>query len=500
MSVSPKRALLSAVVATCVTSSASWSFTLETAFSTGCHERITLEALQRAGWPGHATEPNASPEDIELARNLPFQAPPLAGRWTLSLLLGVRSNDLHGYAPTDFQEFSAAQMGEDAQEEHCLRGAADDAVEGDVLATQRCLSFILNRSALALGADEEVNLAQTERARVALRYQNLELEVTRFAYRAGQALHAIQDSYTHTLREPHNDSIIHIFNYVDPAIRPDYSAARDGFGHLSKLDDCGDHTPEEQARRERAIAASAAYLAALASPATTRLEHVEEIAASLISYQPGCNPENAWCDAAHAEAAFQSCSATSGGPLLLALALLVFRRRMRAVPWAAAATIFATAAPSSAMPIGAYVGGSASVDRTALAASLGVRADLTRTFQLGVEAEFNPWFDLLSAHASLGVFNAYATGSFRWFNHGILTLHSTLKAGASVLLFDAVGVPAGSTGIFVGASLLGLSLDLGSNFFLVVDPLEVVAAVPSLKGVPLIARQYRLGIGLERRF
>lgn len=474
------------------------AFSIETAFTTGCHERITVEALRRAGWPNHQAEPAPTSDELRLINNLPFQVPAGSGPWTVALIIGVRSNDLHGVAPTDFPEFAAAQLAEDAQEEHCLRTAAEDFVRGDVDALGHCDSFVQGRAALALGPLEHVDLFATERVRLALRYQDTELELSRFAYRVGQAMHAIQDSYTHTLRAPGAGPVLHVFNFVDPALRHDYAAHRDGFGHVSKLDGCESDDPLERERVERAIAASAALLAALGAedvPRETRLLSVADVLAPVVKYEPGCTPENDWCDAALTEGTQPSSCSTSPG-LAVALSLLGLVRRRRAL--ALLAVLFAL--PARAADVSGYLGVGASIDRAALNVDLGVRLAVHPRVTLGLDVEFNPWFNVLSASVAPGVINAYASGSWRWLDTGTVTLRSTLKAGTSVLLFDVVGAQAGSVGVFVGASLLGVSLQLKPGLQLVLDPLEVDLAVPSLKGVPFAMRQYRLSIGLEQRF
>lgn len=59
-----------------------------------------------------------------------------------------------------------------------------------------------------------------------------------------------------------------------------------------------------------------------------------------------------------------------------------------------------------------------------------------------------------------GVFNTYATGSYAWRRVGNLVLHSSIDLGASVLLDDLVGANAGSVGLYVGANILGVTVDL----------------------------------------
>jgi len=477
----------------------SHAFSIETAFTTGCHERITAAALARAGWPRGQVEPEASADDLRLINNLPFHVPAHSGPWTVALLIGVRSNDLHGVAPTDFPEFAAAQLAEDAQEEHCLRTAAEDFARGDLDALGHCDTFVQGRAALALGPTEVVDLSRTERVHLALRYQQTEVELSRFAYRLGQAMHALQDSYTHTLRASGEGPVLHVFNFVDPALSKDYSAGRDGFGHLSKLDGCEADDPLEKERVEGAIAASAALLTALGAEGAsreTRLLRVADVVAPVVKYQPGCTPENAWCDAATTEGQrVPGCSSTGGLCGVLAV-LLLFARRSRG----ALVVLVLLAVPARAAEVSGYLGVGASFDRAAVNVDAGLRLAVHPRLSLGLDVEFNPWFDLLSASLAPGVINAYASGTWRWLDTGTVVLRSTLKVGTSVLLFDVVGAQAGSVGVFVGASLLGVSLQLKPGLQLLIDPVEVALAVPSLKGVPFAMRQYRISVGLEQRF
>jgi hypothetical protein len=481
---------------------AAHAFSIETSFTTGCHERITAEAVRRAGWPRGATEPEADDALRRLISNLPFHVPQGSGPWLTALIIGVRSNDLHGVAPTDFPEFAQAQLTEEVQEEHCLRAAAEDFVSGDLEALGRCEQFVLARLALAHGASDTIDLDATERVRIALLYQDTEIDVSRFAYRLGQAMHAVQDSFTHTLRAPSAGPVLHVFNFVDPALRPDYLVGRDGFGHLSKLDGCDSTDPLEQERVEQAIEASAQLLRALNPASLTREQRLLDAADRIqpvLRYEPGCSPDNEWCGVAQLEGQprVTGCSTTAFVPAVVLLALFLVRRR-RAL--GVVAVLVVAAVPARASPFGAYVGVGASIDRAAMSVDLGARLVVHPRVTLGLDVEFNPWFNLLSTSVAPGVLNGYLSGTWKWLETDVITLRSTLKAGTSVLLFDVVGARAGSVGVFAGASLLAVSLQLRPGTFFTIDPLEVDLAVPSLQGVPLVVRQYRLGIGLEQRF
>ena len=132
-----------------------------------------------------------------------------------------------------------------------------------------------------------------------------------------------------------------------------------------------------------------------------------------------------------------------------------------------------------------------------MAASLGAHLRLSSRFSLGVTAEYNPWYSLATASLFAGVFNAYLTGSFAWRRVGNLVLHSSLSAGTSVLLADLIGADAGSAGVYVGASILGLTVDLSRHVHVVVLPATVSVPIPQLAGVPIVYQQYRFSIGFE---
>ena len=115
----------------------------------GCHERITAEALRRARGM-HPTAPALAPTRDEQAiiDNVQF-APPadfkrdLAG---MSLLLGVRDNDVKGQNPLDSLQLVEVHGDPKTQEEHCIRALADDDAAGNVSALAACRGFIHERA------------------------------------------------------------------------------------------------------------------------------------------------------------------------------------------------------------------------------------------------------------------------------------------------------------------------------------------------------------------
>lgn len=147
--------------------------------------------------------------------------------------------------------------------------------------------------------------------------------------------------------------------------------------------------------------------------------------------------------------------------------------------------------------LGLQLAGSAALDRGAFAGAVGVRWRVLDELSLGVDAEWNPWFSLDAGRMAPGAFNLYATGVLHWASLADLELRSTARLGTSVLLFDLVGADAGSTGLYVGLSLLGIAVKLSEHLQLVFDPADLAFPMPQLRGVPFYYRQYRITLGIQ---
>ena len=74
---------------------------------------------------------------------------------------------------------------------------------------------------------------------------------------------------------------------------------------------------------------------------------------------------------------------------------------------------------------------------------------------------------------------------------------TSLHLGTSTILFDLYGVPAGTTGLYVGASLLGLEWRASRTLSVIFDPADVAYPLPQLRGAPFGYLQYRFTIGLQ---
>lgn len=499
------------------------AFTFESVFSEGCHERVTRSAVARVGWPGAARPPGLSAEDgLRLSRDLPFELPPDAQNpWSLALLLGVRDNDLHGYAANEFQELAVVHAAPEDQREHCLRGPADDGPDGDRTALAACRAFILSEVALAVGTAAEVDLRGAESVPVTLPFSGRrDAAVQRYGWHMGRALHALQDSFTHALRSPDGRRVRHVLNYADPAQGNGYDEARDGHDHINALDGCAVGSASETRRAAVAADASAELLRAAVDGAgggAGRVARASAVLDAWFTIEPGCVLANQYCAAPELAESGGGCAAgpraprPAAPPALAALALVgaAWRRRRRALaagvlavglallPREARAQTPSPATPNepASLTLRALVG--ASFDRGAMAVSLGAHYRVSSRFTVGLTAEYNPWYSLATAKVFTGVFNAFATGSYAWRRVGNLVLHSSVDLGASVLLDDLIGANAGSVGIYVGANILGVTVDLSRRVHLVVMPASIGVPIPQLSGVPIVYQQYRFSIGLE---
>lgn len=481
-----------------------FAFTFGSVVQQGCHERITRAATAKARWPGGALPPAPTVESAALTAAVPFDAAG-ADAWTLAMMLGVRDVDLRGAVPSDMPELAAIHNSMALQDQHCLREADDDGSEGDVRALASCRAFILAEVSVALGESDELDLAATELVAVGLWHAHQQVPLSRFAFHLGRGAHALQDSFSHGVRA--KKQVQTLFNYVEPRLSS-YAPARDGHAHQGTWDDCVDD--EAQPRVSGATDATAALLGALSEPGTKaqRLERASLALDEWLGAAPGCDGDNGWC--ADAVAAPKGCSSV-GVPFALALLGFFLRRRRsdeqdggvtngaslrRLLLWSSglAAVLLATPSLAAEEPVRraeVHATAGVSFDRGAGAFGLGTSFALSPRFSLGVDLEAGPWFDVLTGRVGAGTLRLYATLSFTWVNLGDVSLRSAVEAGGSMLLFDVPGARLGSMGIVLGASVLKLSWRITPRVTLEVIP-DVLLDVPSLSGVPLVYKEYRL--------
>lgn len=329
----------------------------------GCHERITAEALRRARGM-HATAPVIAPTRDEQAiiDNVQFRPPAdfrhdLAG---MSLLLGVRDNDVKGQNPLDSLQLVAIHGDPATQEEHCIRALADDDAPGNVSALAACRAFIRSRAMEALdGLDASGVVDPSARMKLSVylsfaKHHDASLPV--FWVKMGQALHALQDGFPHTYRTEDGLHPTVVLNYIEYVTPGSPEEGRDGPDHLAALDHCDNMDPTIQRNLGLAMAASTELLAIALDPGKTSIEQglaFDAVLGKYLTYEErGCAVENKWCDAIEPKIIDSSgCDAGGNGTapwtlaLLVGAALVVVLRRRSSVSAAAIALGLVLAAP-----------------------------------------------------------------------------------------------------------------------------------------------------------
>jgi hypothetical protein len=516
------------------------SFTISSPLTQGCHEMITSAALRSV----RIDVPNAAPLPLTLNEQAlvdDLQFSPDADMKDLgaaTLLVSVRDNDLKGRSSDDLTELAQVHGDPNNQEEHCLRANGEVEPGGSAAAIADCRAFILGRVSQALdGLDATGFPDESQRTTLTVHLSlrgTMDAPLPTYYLRIGQAIHALQDSFTHTYRTADGMKITVVLNWLR-VVDGTLVESRDGPAHTSSLDVCSDPDPLTTQRHLLATAASEALLRATLDPASTRDQKMASAGAILdtyLSYAPGCTFDNQWCAAP--ENQYQTsktgCGAAGGGAgawgcVLAALALWVLARRSRVALVAAAVfvsgVVQAETAPApisdhaipppvtravaepgprdpSEVAWGAYAGIGGSVNSSAAAGTLGARLRLSRHWMVGVSGEWNPWIALNGAPFRAGVFNAYGSAILRLpLAYENFNLRTTVSLGASYLLTTLYGAGAGTIGLYGGLSPLGLEWKLSKVFFLIIEPLNLALPVPQLRGVPLAYPQYRLSIGLE---
>jgi hypothetical protein len=523
--------------------------------STGCHEPITAEALRRVRLE-RTTAPPITPtrDEAALIDDVLFSPPAdfvhdLAG---MTLLLGVRDNDLKGIDPLSSLDLIQVHGDPATQHEHCIRGPADDGTAGDQQGIETCRAFIRDLATAALdGLDANGTVDPDIRIRFVV-YVGLAGRITPslplFYVKIGAAMHALEDSFAHTYRSADGIAVTSMLNWVD-LVGTDYDEARDGAPHRAELDRCWQPDAVLARNYELSIQAAAELLSVALDPALTRDQKIvqfDAVTAKYLTYQPGCSFDNQWCDPPEAQVTSSLLSCNSSGEVTLnALILLVFvifwlaHRRAHAgavlaivlvagsAMSASADTAVAavdpvsTTAPTTephrdiptitaaevksvrkdkelgnAFGFTASVGGS--INRGALFGTIGGRYRLSEHWLVGVDAGWNPWITTAPLKERRGVALVYGTLIRRFpMRFDRVNLRSTLHLGVATLLFDVYGAPKYSTGPYLAISPLGIDYDLGNHVRLVIDPVEFALPVPVMGQLPLYYEQVRLMVGIQ---
>jgi hypothetical protein len=533
----------------CLLPDSAAAFQTESAATDGCHEKLTTRAWNsvREELP-ETTAPLASRgDDAALIADVPFSVPSSMDHiGGVTLLLGVRDNDLKEHGPTDLKNLAPEASDPKTQHEHCLRAPGQDEPGGSAEAVESCRNYIRDMLLSSLDGLDEQGMPDTrkrETLKVSLAIRDeIDVEVPKFFVRAGRALHAIQDSFTHTFRRENSGKITVVLNWVDYTNNT-LDEAVDGPPHASELDVCDAADEIRTERRQFAQDASSEALMAVLEPATTSAKEaaIDSMLDRYVAYDEtaDCSLENNWCDAPERQYGSPTLGCAYGGVMprggllalapLVGLALLRLRRRrslVAAATLAGALVLGHSAAaraddksgpidgPASALAgesdsatvgkierAGAFFGRlavGASYDNAALSGGLGIRYQFSRNWMIGLDGEWNPYIATSPGKIRSGSANAYISivrrFQLRW---ETVNVRSTASVGGSMLLFDLVGADKYSVGPYFGVSFLGAEIKAARGFYVTIDPTYIAIPIPSVTGVPFMYAQYRFMVGIE---
>ncbi len=529
------------------------AFQIESPVSSPCHESITYRAETTTGFPDHHVSPAPTEDQRRAMNDLVFG---LVDRdvWSLALFIGVRSNDLKDNAPTDLQGLIHVHDDPAEQDVHCIRRQEDDGTAGDIGALAACRAFIVAELEAGGLLEDTVDLQQTEPVSTYFKFRGkYTIALPRFAYHLGRAAHAIQDSYAHSMRDADTGHVVSVLNWVDAFGQNNYNQDSDGYPHLSALDNCIDVNEHQRKRIEHATNATTQVFAAIASAGPGRRERVLRAVDAALVLKPGCDPTNNYCNAPELDEPKDlrtfGCSASGVSSAFLVVAVaglgIAIRRRRRAGQLAAGLLVLGlwstpsraddppppvevptappAPAPDASQPAPDPTGPQAAALVKADASSVwytnhwhfdarfgasidnpaaGVMVGVARTqahWTVGFLAEWNPWFSFDRSAVRAGVFDAYFTLSYRWFQGTRLSISTRIEAGTSTMLFDVLGINKFTTGIYVGGALTTIRFPFTHRVAVTFDPVHFAMPTPRPFGLPFYNKQYRVTLGLEVR-
>jgi hypothetical protein len=610
-------AMAAVVVGFIARPNAAHAYTIANEMSTGCHEQMTAQALRRIRTELATAAPLPVTNDEKaLVDDLQFTLDrDMHDLGAATLIAGVRDNDLKGLSADDLTALAEVHGDPRNQEEHCLRAADEKEPGGSAAAVSACRAFIRGRAMDAitgLDANGMPDLAKRTVLSIHLSIRGrVDAPLPTYYVRIGQAIHAIEDSFTHTYRTPDQMKITVVLDWLHQ-VAGTLVEPRDGPGHATALDRCDDPDALRKARHGLAIEAATEFLRATLDPQKTpdqKMAAVDAVLDKFVSYSPDCTFDNRWCDAAErAYANPNGCGcrvgSTPGGLRMVlsgvSIALLAIVRRARrrrphaaviltiagaivlhptgvraqserknkavigpdapttttttqagrpatsdrpagpptttmttvlaSTPGVADTTATTIVTPSitttivsaptggdkhqppptiipvkepgprdaTATAFGAYVGTSGSIDKAALAGTLGLRLRASKQWTFGLDGEWNPWLSLNGTTVRAGAVNTYASAMLRFpLAYENFNLRTTLSLGTSYLLTNLYGAPSGSVGLYGGVSFLEVEWKLSRVFYLIINPVNIALPILQIHSVPLLYPQYRFSVGLE---
>ena len=282
------------------------AYTVASPITTGCHEKITTEALRAVRLELATAAPlPADRNERALIDDLQFTPDDdMKDLGAATLLAGARDNDLKGRGSTELSQLSLVHGDPNGQREHCLRGAGQKEPGGSEAALMDCRAFIREMVADALGGlDATGKPDPSKRTTLSIHLElrhHVDAPLPTYYLRIGQALHAVEDSFSHAYRTPDGMKVTVILDWIDLASKK-LDPATDGPPHSKELDRCDDPDDLRKQRRILATEAATAILRATLDPSKTAADKVAAVDAALdqyLGFSAGCTFANNWCDAA----------------------------------------------------------------------------------------------------------------------------------------------------------------------------------------------------------
>lgn len=218
--------------------------------------------------------------------------------------------------PTDLEELTQINSDESSQREHCLRNNEEAEPGGTKAAVDDCRAYILQMltsSLDGLDATGTPDPTQRESFEVGLTVRGeINVNFPIFYIRVGQAMHAIEDSFTHDWRDtndPHKITVtLNWIAYADNAINEPVT----GPAHSSELDRCDDPDALRTERRQLATEAASQALITALDPRLSRDQKIQGFQNVLDTYvvfdqAENCTYSNGWCNAPERSYAASTC-------------------------------------------------------------------------------------------------------------------------------------------------------------------------------------------------
>jgi hypothetical protein len=273
-----------------------------------CHERMTARAgvdiLLEIPPPGSVEVPGGRWREISEylldPLDLDLEKMDETTRFLLtSLIVGAREPDTDGHSIMNIENLHSLHGDPSAvgQYAHSLRGPEDDGAAGDAAAVTGVRTLILELldegvEILSRDAGEQLMDAQVYLDF----YGRVDVEVWTPLFLVGRAAHAIQDSFSHTIRCDQDGlrKVAHVLNYID-AIGDDFDEQRDGLAHSDSMDAC------EREDLAPVVEAATAATADLFGAARDRFAGLdprapEAVLDEWLTLRTGCKLEDEFCD------------------------------------------------------------------------------------------------------------------------------------------------------------------------------------------------------------